>query len=141
MALWGAATIGILVGYRPLKGHNSLDHLSLRQKLGYLDYVGFALLAAGLSLLLTGLNLGGGIYSWSASPVLVTIILGVIILIAFGIYEWRGTKTGIFHPDLFSGGPEARRNFLICVGLLFIEGILLFTFGIFYPIMYVSKLA
>ena len=140
MTLWGAAAIGILVGYRPLKRQTSLDHLSLRQKLVYLDYVGFALLAVGLSLLMSGLNLGSGIYCWSAAPVLVTIILGVLILVAFGVYEWKSAKTGIFHPDLFSGGPEARRNFLICVGLLFAEGILLFTFGIFYPIMYVSQL-
>lgn len=135
MALWGAAGIGILAGYRPPKRHTALDHLSLWQKLGYLDFLGFGLLAAGLSLLLTGLDLGGGLYGWTDAPVLVTLILGIVILIAFGVYEWKGTKTGIFHPDLFGRGAGARRTFLICVSLIFVEGILLFSFVIFYPLL------
>jgi hypothetical protein len=133
MALWGVTAIGLFVGYRPPKRHTRLDHLSFWQKLGRLDLPGCGLLTAGLTLFLTGLNLGGGIFTWQSAQVLGTLIVGIAVLIAFGVYEWRFTKTGILHHDLFRGGKDGGRTFAICVGLIFIEGILLFSYVIFYP--------
>lgn len=138
MALWGITALGIFVGYRPPKRHTRLDHLSFMQKIGRLDLPGFALLTAGLTLFLTGLNLGGGIFAWKTVQTLSTLIVGIVLLIVFGIYEWRFTKTGIMHHDLFFGGKDAGRTFSICVGLIFIEGILLFSYVIFYPVLYVQ---
>jgi hypothetical protein len=138
MALWGMAAIGIFVGYRPPKRHTRFDHLSFWQKLGRVDLPGFSLLTAGLAIFLTGLNLGGSLYTWSSAPVLATLIIGIITLVAFGVYEWKFTKTGILHHDLFHGGrngDSARHTFAICIGLIFIEGILLFAFIIFYPVL------
>lgn len=137
MALWGVTAVGLFVGYRPPKRHTRLDHLSLWQKLGRLDLPGTGLLTAGLTLFLTGLNLGGGIFTWSSAPVLATLLVGIAVLIAFGIYEWKLTRTGILHHDLFRGGKDRGRTFAICVGLIFIEGILLFAYVIFYPTLYV----
>jgi len=141
MALWGITALGIFVGYRPPKRHTLLDHLSFVQKIGRLDLPGFALLTAGLTLFLTGLNLGGGIFAWKAIQTLSTLIVGIALLIAFGIYEWLFTKTGIMHHDLFVGGKDAGRTFSICVGLIFIEGILLFSYVIFYPVLYVQYIS
>lgn len=138
MALWGMTAIGIVVGYRPPKRHTRFDHLSFLQKVGRVDLPGFFLLTAGLSIFLTGLNLGGGLYTWSSAPVLATLIIGILTLVAFGIYEWKFTKTGILHHDLFHGGrtgDSARHTFAICIGLIFIEGILFFAFVIFYPVL------
>ncbi|KAK5455817.1 hypothetical protein LTS15_005134 [Exophiala xenobiotica] len=135
MALWGATAIGIFVGYRPPKRHTRFEHLSLWQKLGHLDLPGFALLTIGLTLFLVGVNLGGGLYTWTNAHTLSTLITGIVVLGAFGVYEWKGTKTGILHHDLFRGGKAKGRTFAILVGLIFIEGILLFAFVIFYPVM------
>lgn len=135
MALWGATAIGLFFGYRPPKRHTRLDHLSLWQKLGRLDLPGCGLLTAGLALLLTGLNLGGSIFEWSNASVLATLVVGIVTLLAFGIYEWKFTKTGILHHDLFRGGENRGRTFAICLGLIFIEGILLFAYVIFYPVL------
>ena len=135
MALWGTTAIFIFVGYRPPKRHTRLDHLTLWQKIGRLDLPGCGLLTAGLTLFLTGLNLGGGIFGWSAAQVLGPLIVGIATLIAFGIYEWRFTKIGILHHDLFRGGKAQGRTFAICVGLIFLEGILLFSYVIFYPVL------
>lgn len=137
MALWGATAIGLVIGYRPPKRHTRLDHLSFWQKLGQLDLPGCGLLTAGLTLLLTGLNLGGDLFTWTAAPVLATVIVGIVILIAFGVYEWKLTKTGILHHDLFRGGKNMGRTFAICIGLIFIEGIVLFAYVVFYPVMWV----
>lgn len=135
MALWGLTAVCIFVGYRPPTRHTRLDHLSFLQKLRHLDLPGFGLLTTGLTLFLTGLNLGGGLYHWTNVRVLVTLVLGLVILLAFGIYEWKGTKTGILNHDLFQKGKAAGRTFAICVGLIFIEGIMLFSYIIFYPVL------
>jgi hypothetical protein len=141
MALWGVTALGLFVGYRPPKRHTRLDHLSFWQKLARLDLPGTGLLTSGLTLLLTGLNLGGGIFTWSSAAVLTTLVIGIAVLLAFGIYEWRFTKTGILNHDLFRGGKDRGRTFAICIGLIFIEGVLLFAYVIFYPTLYVLLLS
>ena len=135
MALWGATAIGVLLGYRPPKRHTRLDHLSFLQKIGHLDLAGCGLLTTGLALFLTGLNLGGGLFTWTNVRVLTTLIIGIVVLICFGVYEWVGTKTGILNHDLFRGGKAMGRTFAICVSLIFIEGIMLFSYIIFYPVL------
>jgi hypothetical protein len=135
MALWGASAIGIFFGYRPPKRHTRFDHLSFWQKIGRLDLLGFGLLAAGLTLFLTGVNLGGGIFAWASARVLTPLIVGLVTLIVFAIYEWKFTKVGILHHELFQGGKNGGRTFAICVGLIFVEGIMLFSYVIFYPVL------
>ncbi|KAJ4348295.1 uncharacterized protein N0V89_009667 [Didymosphaeria variabile] len=135
MALWGATAIGILLAYRPPQRHTSLDGLSLPAKILSLDLTGFALFTIGLTLLLIGISLGGGLYPWDSSRVVGTLIAGVVLCIAFGIYEWKGTRTGILHHDLFQGDNGRGRTFSLCVVLIMIEGILLFSYIIFYPVM------
>lgn len=135
MGLWGLTAVGIFFGYRPPKRHTRLDHLSIWQKLGHLDLPGFGLLTTGLTLFLVGLNLGGNLYSWTNARTLSTMIIGLVTLIAFGIYEWKGTSTGILSHELFRGGKNKGRTFAICVILIFIEGIMLFSYIIFYPVL------
>lgn len=65
-------------------------------------------------------------------------ILGIVVLGAFGVWEWKGTKVGIISHELFTGPDKRGRSFSIYLVLIFIEAILLFTFAVFYPIMYVS---
>lgn len=77
---------------------------------------------------MTGLSLGGNPWSWSNGRVLGTLIGGIVILAAFGAYEWKGTKIGIMHHDLF-----VTRTFSLCIVLIFIEAILLFPIIVFYP--------
>lgn len=136
MALWGVCGLGILGGYQPPTRHTRLDHLTFWQKLSHLDLVGFGLITSGLSLFLVGLNLGGGLYGWENARVLATLVLGLVILFLFGLYEWKGTKSGILHHDFFRRGENgAARCFTICMVLIFIEGALVFAYVIFYPIL------
>lgn len=134
MGLWGASGLGVLFGYRPPKRHTRLDHLGFWQKLGHLDFTGFGLFAAGLSLFLVGLNLGGQ-YAWTNARVLSTLISGLLILLGLGVYEWKGTSTGFIHHDLFRGKDGMGRTFALCLWLIFAEGILLFPYVVFFPIM------
>lgn len=135
MALWGAIAILIFFCYKPPKRHTRLDHLSIWQKLGHLDITGSILFTIGLTLFTVGMSLGGGLFTWTNARTLATLIAGVAGLIAFGVYEWKGTKTGILHHDLFRGGPGQGWTFVFCVLLMFVEGIILFAFIIFYPVV------
>ncbi|KAK5042927.1 hypothetical protein LTR84_012016 [Exophiala bonariae] len=134
-AIWGAAAVGIIFGYRPPKRHTRLDHLSFSQKLGHLDLPGFGLLAAGLTLFSVGLSLGGGLYSWTDAHTLATLISGFFVLLGFGFYEWKCTKNGILNHELFRGGKNGGRIFGICNGLMVIEAVLGFPFIIFYSVV------
>lgn len=133
MGIWGLTALGIFLGYRPPKRHTRLDHLSFVQKLQQLDLPGFALLTTGLTLFLTGLNLGGGLYSWTNARVLSTLVIGLVILAVFSVWEWKGTANGMLAHEIFRGGKVAGRTFSICLGLMFIEGIMLFSYVIFFP--------
>lgn len=135
MALWGATVVGLFFGYRPLTRHTLLDHLTFLEKLRRLNFLGSGLLVVGLTLLLTGINLGGSLFTWGDAPVLVTLIIGIVTLVAFVVYEWKFTSTGILNHDLFRGGKDRGRTFVICLGLIFIEGIILFAYVIFYPVL------
>lgn len=126
MAIWGASAIGTLVCYQPPK--RRLDNSTVWQKIRQIDLIGCALLTAGLTLFLTALNLGGGLYTWTNARVLALLIIGVALLGVFAGYEWKGTKTGILHHSLF-----ADRTFAICVSLIMLENVMAFSYIIFYP--------
>ena len=127
--------MAIFIGYQPPKRHTDLDHLSLRQKISSIDLTGCGLLTAGLALFTAGTSLGGGLYSWTNARTLVTMIIGIVTLFAFGISEWKGTKTGFLNHELFRGGRNKGRTFALCVALIFLKGTMLFGFGLFYPIL------
>lgn len=103
-----------------------------------LDLPGSGLLVTGLTLLLVGLTLGGGIYSWTSATTLSTIIVGAFFCIAFGIYEWKVTKQGIIHHKIFVLGSRYTRTFVASCILFAVEAALIFAFSVFYPILYVT---
>ncbi|KAK5312453.1 hypothetical protein LTR93_011324 [Exophiala xenobiotica] len=135
LGLWLLAALGVLFGYRPPKRHTQFDHLLFFQKVKQLDLPGCSLLTAGLALFLTALTIGGGMYSWTNARTLSTMVSGLAILVVFGLYEWKVTKTGILHHDLFRGGELKGRTFAICCVLFFIEGLCFATFLIVAPLM------
>jgi hypothetical protein len=111
--------------------------LSFLQKLLAVDVIGLSLYIAGLTLFMTGANLGGGLASWTNVRTLGPLVTGCVLLAAFVLYEWLGTDEGILNHELFRGGKARGRTFAICVFLLFVEGALFFPFLIFYPLQLV----
>lgn len=135
MALWGFAGLGVIIGYQPPKRHTRLDHLTFLQKLGHIDIIGGLLITAALTLVLAALNLGGVTFPWASTQVLVPLILGFVVSGAVGLYEWKGTDKGILHHDFFRLPSPYKRTFIICVCLILVEGFVLFSIVIFYPVM------
>ncbi|KAH0835384.1 hypothetical protein AYO21_11745 [Fonsecaea monophora] len=97
------------------------EDTSMLSKVLHLDWTGVFMVASGLVLFLVGLEFGGNPYSWASAIVLCTLIIGGIVLVVFGIWEWKGTKVGLFHHRLFE-----HRNFMIAVILNVVGGIVLF---------------
>ena len=93
-----------------------------------LDYVGYALLGVASALFLIGLTWGGVTYPWSSSHVLGTLIPGIALYIAFGIWEWKGRSDGICHHALFKS-----RNFPLAVVAVAIEGFVYLSFTALFP--------
>ncbi|KEF63228.1 uncharacterized protein A1O9_01205 [Exophiala aquamarina CBS 119918] len=134
MGMWAITALGIFAGYRPPKRHTRLDHLSGLQKIQKMDLYGCGLLILGLCVFLAGLNLGGGLYSWINARVLATVIIGGMILVAFFLYEWRGTKTGILHHEIFNGADGTGRTAAISMFLIAVEAIMATPYYLFYPV-------
>ncbi|KXJ88998.1 fungal trichothecene efflux pump [Microdochium bolleyi] len=51
------------------------------------DYLGTTLYTAGLLLLMMGLNWGGTVYAWNSSYVIATIVVGLVTLVVFVLWE------------------------------------------------------
>ena len=65
---------------------------------------------------LYSLNLGGGLYAWSSATVIATLVVGLVTLVGFAIYEWKGTSHPMLNHALFTGGKEGGRSFAILLG-------------------------
>lgn len=63
-----------------------------------LDFVGLLLFLGGIILFLVGLSWGGSAYKWTDAHVLATIIVGLLLLISFGLYEQYVAKSKALMP-------------------------------------------
>jgi len=57
-----------------------------------LDFIGTVLFIGGLATFLIGLSWGGQSYPWKSAPVIATIIVGAVALVAFVLWEAYGHK-------------------------------------------------
>lgn len=123
------AAIAVIVAwlYHPPPRQLQLE-LNQRQKLARLDWIGYLLFVPGLVLFSYALTSSSGVYPWSSSKIIGPLVVGVVLLFMFAIYEWKGTKTGMLHHGLFSRG----RNFFICLVIIFAEGISFFAANAYY---------
>jgi MFS family permease len=94
-----------------------------REKLARLDWIGYFLLITGLVLFSFSLTSSITIYPWTSPHILAPLVVGIVLLIAFFVYEWKFTRTGMLHHDLFSRG----RNFVVAELCIFVEGMVFFA--------------
>ncbi|CCC08826.1 unnamed protein product [Sordaria macrospora k-hell] len=108
------------------------EDLNWKQKLSLLkdmDVVGGFLSIAGLALLEVGLLGGGYQYPWTSARVLAPLILGFLVLIIFGLWEYKGAKAPMIPRDL---GP-APRTLIITMIITFISGANFFSVLMLWP--------
>ncbi|KAH3972028.1 hypothetical protein HBH98_001260 [Parastagonospora nodorum] len=117
LALHGFTALGLFTLYWPKK-RSDYQRLSFKQWTWACDPIGCFLIIVAATLLLLSLNWAGGAYKWSNPHVYANLVVGIIFLVAFCMYEWKGRSDGIVAHVFFSSGP----NFWLSTLAFTVEG-------------------
>ncbi|UNI21280.1 hypothetical protein JDV02_007282 [Purpureocillium takamizusanense] len=129
MAVHIVAGLLTLVGYNPPPTKKQKEFRGrTMDKLRTLDWGGFALLAAGLTLFCLALSWSQNPYPWSEPHVCATFAVGMAFALGLVVYETWFVKEGMFHHGLFNMG----RNFPICLFCIFTDGIAFFAANLYF---------
>ncbi|CAK7202974.1 hypothetical protein SEUCBS139899_005701 [Sporothrix eucalyptigena] len=107
------------------------DGKTKSQLLGELDYVGLLLFATASTLMLLGINFGGGHkYPWTSATVLAPIIVGFACAVALSFWETMPfLKYPLLPPKLF----RKVREFTMVIVLVFVGGMLYYSMNVLWP--------
>jgi len=83
----GTSALLYLVCYFPPNFHMINSELTKWQEVKRVDYGGLFLYFSGLILVLLGFTWAQGIYGWNSAHVIASLVVGSLVLVAFGIYE------------------------------------------------------
>ena len=125
--IFAAAALGVAVGYNPPPRELETS-LSTAEKFRRLDWIGYFLFAPGLVLFCVALSWSKNPYPWSSGRILGLFVVGIVLMVAFFVYEWRFKKDGLLHHGLFKQG----RNFPIALAVIFAEGVAFFAANSYY---------
>jgi hypothetical protein len=120
-AFHGMTAVGLLGFYWPPP--SNYPKLNVRQILWAIDPIGSFFMTAGTTLLLLAFDWAGGTYVWRDAHVLGPLITGIVLLIFFGLYEWKGRTDGIIAHVFFERGP----NFGLSVFAFAVEGFVFYS--------------
>lgn len=118
--LYALSFILTLIFYHP-KQRDTLKGLTVRQKLLKIDWIGIFLLAGSLTTFLVGISFGDNPYPWKSGQVLGTLLTGAVGILAFCLWEWKGTREGIVPHALFK-----HRNFPLALLIRWAVGAAIF---------------
>ncbi|KAF2500031.1 MFS general substrate transporter [Lophium mytilinum] len=100
----GLAFVLVFFFYRPMNQYIREEGKTQWQQCADLDWLGFFLLTAGLTLFLLGITFGGHGFPWVSAGPISMIVIGFLTLVVLGVYE-------AYHPMLFPiFPPEIFRN-------------------------------
>jgi uncharacterized membrane protein len=74
--------------------HTKDEEESTWTKVKNIDWIGVALLTVGATFFLIGLSTGGVDHPWASAFVLSFMLIGVLIIVAFAMWEAYGVKGG-----------------------------------------------
>jgi MFS family permease len=108
---------------RPIKS-------SLKAKLRRLDWVGMLLFIVGATSTALPLSWAGALYSWSSWRTIVPLLIGLAVLVVFGVYEKRPIDA-VLPYRVFSSTTSI---FSIITG--FLHGLILYTLLLYLPLFF-----
>ncbi|TVY50544.1 Trichothecene efflux pump TRI12 [Lachnellula cervina] len=109
--------IGLLAFYHP-KRELDVPNMSFKKVVWACDPIGSFLFISGATLALIALDWAGGVYPWHDKHVVAPLVIGVVTLVAFAVYEWKGRDDGLVAHVFFKSGP----NFALSVFAFAVEG-------------------
>lgn len=118
VALWNlVGFIGLVFCYKPPPRHN-VDGLSTGEIIKRIDFVGAFLSIGGVTIFLVGLQAGGYEYPWTSSVVLPPLIIGIVMILLFPVWEVYGAKHPMVPWAIFRG----QRVVALALAIVFIGG-------------------
>ncbi|KAK6070464.1 PEP5 [Seiridium cupressi] len=110
-------SMGLMCFYWPQE-HTEYPKMTLRDYVWACDPVGSFLFLCATTLMLLALDWASGDYAWSSATVSAPLTIGIVLLVLFFIYEWKGRADGLvahvfFHENL---------NFFLSVFAFAVEG-------------------
>ncbi|MCJ1411019.1 hypothetical protein MMC19_005107 [Ptychographa xylographoides] len=127
--VWAAVgLIMTLVFYFPPPRVNS-SGLTSREIIAQIDFVGGFLSIVGFLLFTMGLTWGGYMYAWTEAHVLAPLIIGIVLLILFVVWEIKFAKFPMFPSRL----KQAPRTLALTLVITAISGANFFSILMFWP--------
>ncbi|OQU99157.1 hypothetical protein CLAIMM_04831 isoform 1 [Cladophialophora immunda] len=109
----------LLVIYFPESQTRAKGRMST-EALKKIDYIGGITSVTGLTLILVALEAGGYSHLWKSAYILAQLLVGIALLVAFVVWEWKYCKEPMVPHELFTGqrivamaltNPPAGMNF------------------------------
>ncbi|KAK3366824.1 major facilitator superfamily domain-containing protein [Lasiosphaeria ovina] len=113
-----ATSLGLFLFYWPPAAAPERPRLSAREVAWAVDPVGSLLFIASATLMLLALDWAAGAYPWSDAHVVAPLIVGLVLFVAFGLYEWKGRDDGLVAHVFF----DRDANFALSVFAFAVEG-------------------
>ncbi|KIW77617.1 hypothetical protein Z517_10063 [Fonsecaea pedrosoi CBS 271.37] len=130
--IWnGVVFLGLLTTYFP-KAHPRLEGMSKQQILKRIDYLGAILSVVGITLFLVALQSGGYTHPWASGYVLAQLIIGILLIIAWVIWEWKYAPHPMIPRELYQGQRVVALTFLVA----FVAGFDFYSLINFFPISF-----
>ncbi|KAF7192075.1 Trichothecene efflux pump TRI12 [Pseudocercospora fuligena] len=95
-----------------------------------IDYIGGILSTFGITLFMMGMQWGAAQYSWGSVHVLVPFILGIVIIIAFFVWEFKFAPYPMCPAGVFS---KDKRTMILTLLMTFFSGGNFFVMLLFWP--------
>lgn len=97
----------------------------------HFDYVGLILFTGGFLIFLMGLSWGGSLHPWNSAPVIATIVVGGVALIAFALWEsFAKLREPVVPTHLFRNG-----GWVAIIFLCSISATVYYAFSVVWPQM------
>ncbi|TKA62626.1 hypothetical protein B0A49_07113 [Cryomyces minteri] len=114
--------LGLVLFYHPTR-RSDYPKMSLKGYIWACDPIGSVMFISSAALMLLALDWAGGAYKWSNPHVAAPLAVGLVLLVLFCLYEWRGRKDGLVAHVFFKGSP----NFALSVFAFAVEGWLFYS--------------
>lgn len=125
--------LGLAVTYFP-KGHPRMEGVTKKKVVARIDYIGALLSIVGLTIFLVALQAGGFSHPWTSAYVLAQLILGLLLIAAWVIWEWKFAKYPMVPKQIFQGQRVVALVFFVA----FVAGINFYSLINFYPLSFAT---
>ncbi|KAG4420797.1 hypothetical protein IFR04_006077 [Cadophora malorum] len=115
---FAATVLGLFFFYHPPRRVSEFPKMTWKNIAWQCDPIGSFLFIVSATLMLLALDWAGGVYPWKDVHVVAPLVVGLVMLVAFCVYEWKGRDDGLVAHVFFARGP----NFALSVFAFAVEG-------------------